>query len=202
MTSFPYVRRLKERQEQKALKSAIITGLFLGWLLIMVGALRYYFLVEGDFWLGVFWLGVLLLIIATAAPSLITYPQNLLKRVGGWVGNSLLTLLLGLVYVGAVMPLGFLARTLKGRDPFYIWVEKAPAKMEGWVPKVSSDERKTASVARGALARFLEPMQVLGYFVRNGQLVFIPCLVVLLVLGLISIFAQTSALAPMIYTLF
>ena len=53
-----------------------------------------------------------------------------------------------------------------------------------------------------ALRRFGIAGELLAFFWQNKQWWLLPMIVVLLVFGVVMIFAQSSAIAPFIYTLF
>jgi hypothetical protein len=71
-----------------------------------------------------------------------------------------------------------------------------------WEPYGAVEDR--AQTERGGWRQGLlfQPLGVLVFFARRGHYLFIPVLVFLLILGLVMFFAQTSSLAPFIYTLF
>ena len=58
------------------------------------------------------------------------------------------------------------------------------------------------SLVRSIASKFAIAGELLGFFRRQKRWWLVPMVAVLLVFGLLLIFAQTSALAPFIYTLF
>jgi hypothetical protein len=58
------------------------------------------------------------------------------------------------------------------------------------------------SVMRGIVSKLGIAGELLGFFWSQKRWWLVPMVVVLLVFGLLLLFAQTSALAPFIYTLF
>jgi hypothetical protein len=198
----PYLSRYHQRERIKALRADILFGLMIGWLLTLTGALRYFVLVEGGLWL--FWLcvGITILCITIAVPNLLGYPRHAIGRLTGWFGDLLLKVLLIAVYACFVVPLGFVLRKLKGQKPYYTWDSSPPLQTEGWVDKFSSDESAAVKRVKNKSASVFQLVEVTGYFIRHGEWVLVPCLLMFLILGLLVIFAQSSAVAPMIYTLF
>jgi len=77
-----------------------------------------------------------------------------------------------------------------------------PRELQGWIGKetIVID----ADLSRTGLRRYLllQPIVVLGFFIRRGHILLVPVVILLMILGLILFFVQTSALAPFIYTLF
>jgi hypothetical protein len=58
------------------------------------------------------------------------------------------------------------------------------------------------SVVRGIASKLAIAGELLGFFWSQKRWWLVPMVAVLLVFGLLLLFAQTSALAPFIYTLF
>lgn len=195
-----YVKRLQIRQEYQLLKTHVIFGLTMGWMLTLTGAFRTYILMEGGPSTVILALGVAFLVITLIAPNQMAYPQNLLKTIAEFVGTYLFKGVLSLVYFLTILPAGLIYQKKNGGVPFYAWTDEKPATIEGWADKISSDE-KTKS-AGSDLPSWLQPLQVVSYFILHSEMIFLPCLILLLLLGLIGIFVQSSALAPFIYTLF
>lgn len=202
MTESPYIKRLNDRTDLKELKANILFGNLLGWVLLLVSALRLWVLEDGEGWLVTFYLGAALLLLSVVYPDPLIHPRRLLNKIAGAVGALLLKGMLAGVHLLAVTPLGFLLQRLKGQKPYYEWDSTPPQNSEGWIDKISTDEGKEANRARTRSASVFKLFEVTGYFVRHGELILVPCLIMFLVIGLLVIFAQSSALAPMIYTLF
>lgn len=177
-------------------------GITLGWVLTLMGAFRYFVLLEHTWIVGLI-IGVVTLITTVIFPMAIQKPQDLIKKVGGFVATQLFRALLAVVYFVAILPVGLIYQKTKGTHPFYSWTDSPPANIEGWCAKQSTDEAAAVTVGKGKQQNFLlQPIQVLGYFASRGELLFMPCLVLFLVLGVLGIFAQSTGLAPLIYTLF
>lgn len=195
-----YIKRLQVRQEYQTLKTHVIFGLTMGWMLTLTGAFKTYILMEGGPSSVILALGIAFLAITLISPNQMAYPQNLLKTIAEFVGTNLFKGVLSLVYFLTILPAGLFYQKKNGGVPFYSWTDEKPVTIEGWADKISSDE-KTKS-AGSDLPSWLQPLQVVSYFILHSELVFLPCLILLLLLGLIGIFVQSSALAPFIYTLF
>jgi len=200
----PYLIRLRERTAWLALKRQIVLGLVGGWLLLLIGAFRYFYEVHAR---GATAIGLLVAGCALFGMGLL-WPQGLAGvergvRAGtGWIGKGVLMAFLSLTYFAVITPVGLVWRAARGSHPFYAWKANPPAAMEGWVPKAVVDDARAASAEAGIRRLALQPVFVVGYFVRNGHFMLLPVVVFLLVAGLVLYFVKTSALAPFIYTLF
>lgn len=195
-----YMKRLQARRDHAALKNNVIFGLTIGWVLTLMGAFKTFILLEGGLAPVLFSAGLLFLTTVLIAPSLMVYPHGVMKAIATFIGTNLFKAVLAVIYFVTILPAGLLYQTKNNHVPFYSWAEKCPCSIEGWADKVASDERGKAT--EYSLQGWLQPLSVVIYFARNSQMLFLPCLIVLLMLGMIGIFVQSSALAPFIYTLF
>jgi hypothetical protein len=198
----PYLSRYYARERTKTLRANILFGLMIGWLLTLSSAVHYFVLDEGGLWPVWLGIGTTVLVCTIALPDLLVYPRSGLAKVSGWLGNVILKAMLVAVYSCFVVPSGLLLQKLKGQTPYYAWEASPPLTTEGWVEKFSSDESARVRRCTNRSASLFQLGEVIGYFVRHGELMLVPCLLVFLIIGLLVIFAQSSAVAPMIYTLF
>lgn len=197
-----YLQRRAARLAFEALKREIVFGIVISTMLLAVGAWRYFIVVGANdtLWKGIAICGALGLIAAVVFPALWKGPEQLLAAVMRKLGGFLLGALLALVYVLLIAPVGWLVRRMKGLDPIYAWNGAAPAGMEGWHGKEVLYETNLGQAGKPNLLRRL--LGVLRFFADRGHYVFLPVLILLIALGLVLFFVQTSALAPFIYTLF
>jgi hypothetical protein len=197
-----YLDRLAARREHRALERQIVFGMGFGWGLLILGVVKY-FLVVGAWdplWQVLGAIGVVLLAISIVAPALIAPIERAWMGVAQHIGKLVFSAILVVVYFLVFFPVGAMIRWRRGSTPFYAWEQRLDEKPEGWAPKVST-------VIGGDPRRATRPMifqlvSVLAYFGKNGSYIYLPALTVLLALGLLLFFAQTSSLAPFIYTLF
>ncbi len=195
-----YMRRLQLRKEKAALKNNVIFGLTFGWVFTLMGAFKSWILLEGGLSPFILAAGLAFLATTLVAPGLMVYPHRVMKAIATFVGTNLFKAILIVVYFLTVLPAGLIYQKKNNHEPFYSWSVDKPLCIEGWTAKESSDEN--GKTTEYVLPAWLQPLQVVVYFARHSQLLFLPCLIVLLMLGLIGIFVQSSALTPFIYTLF
>ncbi len=195
-----YMKRLNVRRERAALKNNVIFGLTIGWVLTLMGAFKTYILLESGVSQLMLVAGVAFLGTTLVAPGLMIYPHKVMKGIATFVGTNLFKGILCVVYFLTILPAGLIYQKKNNHEPFYSWAAGNAPKIEGWTEKIASDENGKSS--EYSLPGWLQPLSVVIYFARNSQLLFLPCLIVLLMLGLIGVFVQSSALAPFIYTLF
>lgn len=200
MTKHRYLHRRAARRAQEALKQQAVFGIVLGMAGMLYGLLGYLAgIALPDFlYLAIFAAGLTLLGIGLACPRVIRRPSELFRHAMNGVGHGVFTVLLTCIYYVLVVPLGFFRRRSKPWSPFVRWENSMP-KSAAWSPKITQTifhERAGAANLVGSACN------VVLYFARHGNWLLIPLLVILLSLGLILFFVQTSALAPFIYTLF
>ncbi len=195
-----YLKRLNLRREQAALKNNVIFGLTIGWVLTLMGAFKAWILLEGGMATLLFAAGLAFLGTTLIAPGLMVYPHRVMKAIATFVGTNLFKAVLTVIYFVTILPAGLIYQKKNNHEPFYSWSSRKPLHIEGWTDKEASDENGKTS--EYSLPGWLQPLSVVIYFARHSQLLFLPCLIVLLMLGLIGVFVQSSALAPFIYTLF
>jgi hypothetical protein len=198
-----YLRRHNARVASGALRRHIVFGLVIGGLLLVKGAFEVLFVAGSwdQLWTVVACLGAFSLVLTVVFPSAWAWPERWFRRLTSVVGRGVFSALLSVVYVVLFWPVGWWMRMRHGTDPIYAWEGEAPRTMQGWTAKTSATIAH-APGARGERHLILQPFVILGFFFQRGNLLLVPALVLLLVLGLLLFFVQTSALAPFIYTLF
>ncbi|MBI2841752.1 MAG: hypothetical protein HYX75_25840 [Acidobacteria bacterium] len=202
MIRYSYLVRLDHRAHARQQKRQIVFGLVLGWIMTVLGAFNY-FLVTGAndaIWHAVLIAGMAILLVTVSVPAAIGIIERPWVAATRWIGRAVFATILTTGYFVFFLPVGRIMRLWRGNHPFYSWGDGSPVAGEGWVSKdLPAEMRATASRRLPLLA---QPFVVISFFVRRGQYLFLPALIVLLLLGLIMFFVQSSALAPFIYTLF
>jgi hypothetical protein len=155
-------------------------------------------------WTSVQWIGGLWLITAVLVPQSFSLLNRAWKFAAQKIGHTAFLVLLSIAYFVMVWPVGAWMRRRRGAEPIYAWGSARPAAFEGWVekgaPVDSGPVGPKQKIARVYMIR--HPISVLVFFARRNSLILLPALFLLLVLGLILFFVQSSSLAPFIYTLF
>ena len=203
MTESGYLTRLSLRRELEATSRRTVFGLILGWIALLVGSTRWAF-VPGDATApsaALVLIGCLLLACATLVPSLLRGPESLLRRATGGIGRLVLGIALVLVFYLLMVPAGWFLRRRGEATPYAWWTDQPPATVEGWIDKEDPDLALRSRLGRGA-PLLSQPFLIVADFIQRGRFLLLPALCVLLLLGLVLFFVQTSVLAPFLYTLF
>jgi hypothetical protein len=201
LTDSGYLQRLEGRRAEASLKKLVVFGLVLGWGSLLVGAMQLYLVPDSSEPLSraAIGAGALLLSITLFAPRLLTPVERAWMAVASLIGKTLFGGVLAVTYLIAFAPVGLLLRARRGSHPVYEWYGSPPGATEGWIPKVVPSVDRGAAVRRPLIAQLV---QVLFHLRSGGSWILLPTLVLLLVLGLVMFFVQTSSLAPFIYTVF
>ena len=200
MTDLSYRERIAARQERELLKRRSATGVAIGSILTLEGLYRVLLAPGANdrLWTAAGIAGATILLLTFVAPATMAPLERALRFVGHWIFQGLLSLVLVLVYFLFFVPLG---GVLRERYPIVEWEAAKPdLGATGW-----EEKRLQRTAAREGEKRrplLLLPLLLLSYFARERQFVVIPVVLLLVILGLVLLFLQTSAIAPFIYTLF
>lgn len=201
MTKQSYLQQRAYRLQSEKIKQCAAFGLVLGVGFGLYGAIGYSvgLAFSDTTYLVVMWVGLLLLLLGLGQPLLLDKPSAVFRVVAGKLGHCIFQVLLIGIYYVLVTPLGMLRSKQSPNAPFVSWDGAASGYGYGWSPK-QTRTMVQAGEGRANLAGTF--YAILVYFARHGRWFMLPLLVVLLSLGLLLFFAQTSAFAPFIYTLF
>jgi hypothetical protein len=197
-----YLERLANRRARHDIRQLMIFGLVLGWGLLLIGAAKFFFSVGAidTLWLVAMVAGAVILGVAVVAPTLLRPLERAWMAVGTKIGHLIFSAILMVVYFTSFVAIGAYMRRTRGLHPFYAWSSSDFSGHEGWVPKELSS--LPIDVTDQKRATIFQLVRVVNYFFRHGKMIYIPTLILLLTLGILLFFLQTSALAPFIYTLF
>lgn len=198
-----FLERRVFREASKKLTGHIVFGLGVSLAVTCFGGYKYYLDIEANniFWYTVLWSGWGMFGFCVILPSVWGLPERALHELGSWIGHKAMIIILTGVYILLIWPAGILLRQTRGSHPIYKWESTPPSKMIGWQVKKYTYEQafRGMSTDRKLKISFL---RVITFFVRHGLFIFIPALILILSLGIVLFFLQTSVLAPFVYTLF
>ena len=196
-----YAADLARRREAAAIKRQIGYGLVVGWILALVGGFFFYTVNSPVDWLwgSLMVVGWLHLVLAVALPQALYWPERAWSGLAQWQGKLVMAVLLTVVYFGLIWPARWLRRSAE--PGFFAWDNERPGSGSAWQPLDSAEaDPKLVHERQRSLPLLLAG--VIAFFFRRGHFILLPILILLLVLGLVLFFVQSSALAPFIYTLF
>jgi hypothetical protein len=199
----PYLQRLAQRQAEADVRRQSAYGLILGWILTLVPGFLYFCVPSRLDWLwsALAILGLFHLAAAVLLPQLLAWPERAWMGIARLQGGLIMAVLLTLVYYAMIWPVGLLSRR-RAAKPFFAWSKAPPEERSAWRP-IDLTEVESGKAAQGRMRSVPVLLAgVLAVFVRQGRYLVLPVLLLLLLLGLVLFFVQSSALAPFIYNLF
>jgi hypothetical protein len=197
-----YLHRLALRREAAAVRQQTAYGLVMGWVLLVVAGFLYFCVPSRLDWLwaAIMAVGGLHLAAAVLLPQSLAWPERAWIGIARWQGWLVMTVLLTIVYFALIWPASYFSR--RRTRGFVTWNQEPPRSSTAWeaIDLVEPD----SALARGGRYRSLPLLLagVVGFFFRRGDYVLLTIVILLVVLGLVLYFVQSSALAPFIYTLF
>jgi hypothetical protein len=189
-----------DRQLVERIRHCTALGQVLGAICAVYGAYGYFAGMDhSDGFYITFWvLGSALLLAAIAYPLCLDSATRAVRNLTGKIGHFIFNALLTILYYLVLTPIGRLTGKASPALPFAAWDSPEKAVSYGWRDKTTRTLVQESGEAHIGNIFY----QILRYFVQHGRWFLIPLIIVLLFLGLILFFAQTSVLAPFIYTLF
>jgi Family of unknown function (DUF5989) len=197
-----YLQGLALRREAAAIRRQSVYGLVMGWVLTLVAGFLLFCVPSRLDWLWAILLAIggLHLAAAVLLPQALAWPERVwiaIARLQGWL---VMTTLLTIVFYLLIWPASFFSgRRTRG---FVTWDDQPPPTQTAWekFDLVEIELAETSSNRYRSLPLLLAG--VIAFFFRRGDYVLLPILILLIVLGLVLYFVQSSALAPFIYTIF
>jgi uncharacterized protein DUF5989 len=197
-----YLQSLALRRQAAAIRQQTAYGLVIGWVLTLVAGFIFFCVPNRVDWLwsALIVVGLMHLGAAVVLPQSLAWPQRAWIALARWQGCLVMSVLLTVVYFALIWPANWLSR--RGTRGFVAWDDQPPDSTTAWEP-IDLPEMELSHAA-GQHARSLPLLLagVIGFFFRRGNYVLLAIVILLLVLGLVLYFVQSSALAPFIYTLF
>lgn len=197
-----YLQNLALRREAAAIRQQTVYGLVMGWVLTLVAGFLYFCVPSrlDRLWMTLIAVGLMHLAAAIVLPQALAWPQRLWIALARWQGWLVMTILLTIVYFCLIWPASLFSR--RRAAGFVAWDDRPPDSTTAWQPVDVADANDTTRVEQRTRSLPFLLASMIAFFFRRGDYVLLPILILLLVLGLVLYFVQSSALAPFIYTLF
>ncbi len=202
-----FLQRHAMRGQSKELSRYLVLGTAVSVILITVSAYKLYVSVfaNNELWRVLLMVGAALAVLTLVVPAIWHWPSKFLQKFGGFIGYIVMTIILTVMYFIAIWPVGVLLRAIRKDNPIYSWEQGEKLKFAGWTEKDYAPDilefndgpggKRTSHKRTGFF-------KVIRFFIIRGNILFVPILIILVSLGIALFFLQTSALAPLIYTLF
>lgn len=197
-----FLRRREERRVEHQIKTRTVLGFVLGSMLLLLSFSKLYLSPTNwpQFFGSLELAGFVVLITTLVIPQLLFPIESTLRLIGTKIGEWVLWVALGSVYLTIVTPIGLVMRVWRGTAPIYSWTAIAPSgEEEGWSRKSVNTIVRGDTHGGGARTGLVG---VISFFIKRGKILLLPAVMILIAFGLALYFVKTSVLAPFIYTLF
>lgn len=190
MTNTTYLTKLKERELEKEIKDCAAFGIMTCGILMLVSGWFYFFTVSDyhNIWSWVFKISVLMFICGVIIPQILYYPQKIVAGIGNFIFLIFFRLLLAVVYVLTILPISLIHRKSKINPEADDWTDKV------FDYSISESDKYHHN-------KLISCLSVIKFFINKKQWFLIPTIVILLVLGLVFAFIQSSIVLPFIYSI-
>lgn len=185
-------RRLKSNLSKKQWENFWF-GLCLGLVLILIFSIRYLTsvkdLTNDDFFLVGMSLGAVFVLASIIYPNLLEPIRKLLYFISNILIKVLFSILLTVIYFLFVFPFSFIIKSKQK-------IEKNDS--TSFVDY--SCQETFINVNKNSF--LYQIARIFKFFINENYFIFIPLLIVLIIISIILVFVQSSAIAPFIYTIF
>lgn len=181
-----YINNLNKRKKQKQKYESFYFALVFGLILFFISIFRLITdsNVNNDkFYICLFILSLITFFFLIFIPNKIKYLKKPLSFIGEFVCRILLSILLLFVYIIWFIPASFINHFKQDKK------NTSFIKKEKCIVKITNNNI------------FCQVKNIFAYFIFAGNWYLIPLLIILIVIGLILFFAQSSAITPLIYPL-
>lgn len=189
MTSKTYISRVKEREFKKEIKDCAAFGIMTCGILMLISGWFYFFTMSDyhNAWLCILIISTVMFICGVVIPQLLYYPQKLISAVGNFIFLVFFRFLLIIVYILTILPIGLIHKNTPDMN------------LQDWTNKVF--DYSLSGNYKYHHNKLIHCLNIVKFFINKKQWFLIPAIIILLVLGLIFAFVQSSLFLPFIYTI-
>lgn len=162
-------------------------GLCFGFILLLVNS--YFFLSrpinKSDYINLLFMIiGVVFILAATIYPNILSPIHSVFKKVLNFVGSLVFKIVLTIIYFIFVVPVGLIIKSKNKNN------------------NVESNFTDYDNNIQNNRKGFLNLLQIFRIFSNEKYILMMPLIIILIIIGILLVFVQSSVIAPFIYTLF
>ncbi len=187
-----YINERKQLLNKNKERDNYIFGLMFGFILFLLNV--FIFLSTTDIPLlnyintSLMALGILFILLATIYPNTLNLVHRFFNLIANFIGNIIFKIILTIVYVILVIPIGLIIRVKRkkeilNRDTNFINYNNSDTKL--------NNNKGIFNILR-----------IFKLFSNEHYALMLPLIIILITIGILLIFVQSSVIAPFIYTLF
>ncbi len=181
-----YIKLLNQKEIRRQRWTTYYFGLIYGLVLLFISIFRLITdnnINNDKFYFFLLILSIIDFLILIFLPSKLTYLKKGISIIGKFIFRILISMLLLVIYIIWFIPASIIFN-IRGKD------------------KVISLKTKNTKVVKMTNNNvFCQIKNIFSYFLFEGSWYLIPLIIILVVIGLILFFAQSSAITPLIYPL-
>lgn len=181
-----FIKKLNETKEKKQKFQSIYFGIMFGIVLLFVSIFRLItdMNINNDkFYFILLFIGLVDLFFVIFIPSKLKYIEKVVLFVGKMIGTIILSILLLIVYIIWFIPASIISKFLNKKN------------------KTTFHSKNKIIIKKSSNNIFSQINGIFSYFLFDGGWYLIPILLIFIIIGLILFFAQSPAVAPLIYPL-
>lgn len=181
-----FIKTLDKNKEKKQRFQSIYFGIMFGIVLLFISIFRLItdMNVNNDkFYFILLFISLVDLFLVIFIPSKIKYIEKLLLFVGKMLGTIILSILLIIVYIIWFIPASIISKFISKKD------------------KTTFYPKRRIIIKKANNNIFSQIKGIFSYFLFDGGWYLLPVLLIFIIIGLILFFAQSPAVAPLIYPL-
>jgi hypothetical protein len=125
----------------------------------------------------------------------------MLKVLATKLAEASVILLLTVIYFAGIVPMSWLMRSTREIQPFYYWEKSPDQSMQSWIDKPIT-EIAMSQFANYHHSKIFQLLEIFVHFIRHEEMILLPTLLLMLMIGLTGVFIHNSVIPPSIYTLF
>ena len=184
-----YLIDRKEKLKYEEEKNTYIFSLVVGLILCFSGVLNFLYSYKSLLYDFLCFtcsiLGIIILFFTTANPNVLNKPYNFIKSITQKMALIIFRIILSIIYFVLVFPMGIIIKLVKKQkkdlNTNFIDYEETNLKNK-----------------RG----ILNALQILRLFTNEKYILMLPLIILLVLIGILLFFAQSTIVTPFIYTIF
>ena len=133
-------------------------------------------------------IGLLFILLSTIYPNSLNLIHKFFQKILSFVGNIIFKIILSIIYFIFVVPVGFVIKKKEKKNIIGLNTNFVDYKVE------NNFENKKKG--------FYNILQIFRIFANEKYALMLPLIIILIIIGVLLVFVQSSIVTPFIYTLF
>ena len=188
-----YINNIKIRKNKQELKEIYFFGYGFGIVIVMTFLIQYLFndidLTHDKYYMYGVAVGLIIICMTIIYPKSLKYPKKIFSKIMNVIFYFLYVILLAIIYYICVFPIGGILKHIKTSESY-----KEESNFSEYTNTKYSIEKKKRN-------RLFQALEIFRIFLKKENIILLPSLTIIIILGLVFVFLQSNIIAPFIYTL-